>query len=333
MDKIKESNLVIKSYFRDIIKINTFNDAKKISILFRSKTIKNNYRINKLINNHDMMLFLLLPLIYKYGNSDMEIPNNICCMVKNVLIEYLMFNSENEFNSELLNIYLSLMKEFESLDRRNLYMNLFYNYYELLEMEKYIKLNNRDIDVDNIWLESLEQFKNTIYKYIKLLNVVDKLQLFLVSIENQKKNIIFDILDRIYWNKLEESLRDSKFDFLSLIIMDMNKLFHDIINMTKTKIISFEYINELLDSSYIETQIKHNLFDRDRIKYFAKEIFLILKSLDSKEFDILYDKIIYKLDENLDDINKYLSIVLQNIYIMLLNLKNKIDIINSTKIL
>lgn len=333
MDKIKESNIVIKSYFRDIIKIKTFLEAKKLSISFRSITIKNNYRINKSLNNHDMMMFLLLPLIYKYGNSEMDIPNNICYCARTVLIEYLMSNSEDEYYNESLEVYLNLMREYEKMDKRNLYTNLFANYYELLEMEKYIKSNEKDIDINSIWLESIGNFKETIYKYIKLLGAVDELQLFLVSVENQKRNIIFSILDKIYWNKFEKSLEESKYELLNLIIMDINKLFHDIINITKTKIINSEYINELLDCSYIETQIKYNLFDKNRIKNLAKEIFMILKKLDSKEFEILYEKINYELDDNNDDINKFLSTVFQRIYMMLLNIKNKIDIINSTKIL
>lgn len=330
MNKIKESNLIIKSYFRDIIQIKIYSEANNKFILFRSNILKNNYKINKIINNYDMILFILLPIIYKFGNSNMNITNNICNNTRNILFEYLIHDNNYEFFNESLDIYLNSMRNFEKLDKKNLYINLFTNYYELLELNRYIEIDNTNIIFNNIILNSINYLKKMLFKFINLLGITNELQTYLI-LNNNKYNI-FNILDNIYWDHFEKLLKEFNYELLNLIIIDLNKLFLDIITLKKTKNINLDIITNLLNLLYTEILVKYNLFNRDKIKNLAKDIFLILKKLDSKEFEILYEKLNYELDYNLDDNYKFVSLIIKNIYFMLFYLKNKIEIINFIKI-
>lgn len=331
MNNIKDIHLKIKKYFNNIINSNTYNQARKISITFRKNIIQNNYKINNNINHHEMMLFILLPIIYKYGNKYMDIPEYICQNTRSIIIDYLIHNINNTYDNNLLNIYYQQMNEFEILDKQELYNNLFINYYELLELEKYIILNKKNEIIDNIWIESINKLKKTLYKYIEIMNAVNELQIFLLNIENNTKKIIFNELDKAYWNKFKNLLNESNYEMLFTIIKDLNKLFHDIIDKTNSNIINSNYINEILDYQYIEIQIKNNLFDNIRIKEFATNIFINLKKLDSTDFEYIYDNLINKIDIMSENIPDYLTFILQNIYILIINLINKINIINNIK--
>ena len=157
----------------------------------------------------------------------------------------------------------------------------------------------------------------------KFINIFDKVISVINNIELQKTEIVFTMLNKIYWDKIEEDLYKND---LILFNRNMEELKNNIISLLpKADKNALKTLHDYFDLDYIKQLINHNIYTKENLYSLFNYIITTLQKWDGLEFVKIYDnerKATLDLIETLD-LNKSIRICMERICILTENFKNR----------
>ena len=307
-----EQNII--NIFRDFIQSDIDIEAgEKILIKHRNNIIKK-YSLSV---SRNIWMSLLL---YKFKN-DMNTSDVLWNDCKRLIIGILL---KDDNLDTIIDNYIKTFNEWKMDDIVDIVYNVSNTYYELLNIKKSIEESN-DINTINTWSPHYEKLIKKIHEHCTKINILDKVEETLKIFEQKKHNIMKDIFERAYWDKIKEDVQNKKYDSVLAIICEIKIYMEDIIPKQFNKT-----LYEVLDIEFISTQINNNVFDMQCLKNIYLWILQTLQKWDCAKYVQYYDDEITNI-QSFDDIEFHdvLINVLKKSIVKTIDLKTRKNIFMS----
>lgn len=295
-----------------------FLDNKILDTLEKAQNYLKQYRNTK-YNSYTLSESRVLNmslLLYRF-KDEMSTGPVFLDIVRNMILAIL----QNDNNKNILiNKYFTEFEIWKSSDLDNLVVEIAGIYYNLLETKKSIMINK---NTASEWIPHIDAFSKKIEEHCKFINILDKVKLVINNFENKKSEIVFSMLNKIYWDKIEEDLHKND---LTLFYRNMEELKNNIISLLpKSDKNSLKTLHDYFDLDYIKQLINHNIYSKENLMSLYNYLMNTLQKWDSAEFVKIYDNdrnTIIALIETLD-LNKSIRICMEQICLLTENFKNR----------
>lgn len=302
----------LKNYFT------IFLDNKMLDTLEKAQNYLKQYRNTKLDNytlsqSRNLSMSLLL---YRF-KDDMNTGPVFIDLVRNMILAIL--RNENNKNI-LIDKYLIEFEIWKLNDLDNLIIEIASIYYNLLETRKSIMVNK---NTENEWIPHIDAMIKKIEERCTFINILDKVKTTIENFENQKSEIVMSILNKAYWDKIEEDL--NKNDLL-LFYNNMEELKNNFKSiLPKKDQTELKTLNDYFDLDYIKQLIIHNLYSKDNLISLFNYLINTLQKWDSLEFSKIYNDEKNTTLEIIEllELNKSIRICMERICILTQNFKNR----------
>jgi hypothetical protein len=246
-------------------------------------------------------------LLYKFPN-ELNCPNNLYQKSREFILNIL---NNNTISIKFINEYITLFDEWKKKDLEDFMLDIASSYINLQETRKTV------ID-DPEWIKHIDDFSNKLLTSGKKLNekkFLEILNTLSIKLDNNKKNMIQNVMEQVYWDKFKNLLEQNDY---SMLYQNFNEI-KDILDEIKQD----ENVNEIMDIDFLKQIIHSNVFNE---KYLINYINFIVDKLLSYGIPI-YDKLIKKTKEKLiNDIleNSLTPLSITNTYKSLMDLLVKL---------
>jgi hypothetical protein len=295
-----------------------FLDNKILDTLEKAQNYLKQYRNTK-YNSYSLSESRVLNmslLLYRF-KDEMSTGPIFFDIIRNMILAILQ-NDNNK--NVLINKYLTEFEIWKSSDLDNLILEIAGIYYNLLETKKSIMINeNTAIE----WIPHIDSMIKKIEEHCKLINILDKVKSVINNFENKKSEIVFSILNKVYWDKIEEDLQKND---LTLFYRNMDELKNNIISLLpKSDKNSLKTLHDYFDLEYIKQLINHNIYSKENLMSLYNYLMNTLQKWDSAEFVKIYDNDRNTTIELIQtmDLNKSIRICMEQICILTENFKNR----------
>lgn len=274
---LADNNYIIENGF--ILTMNHVNNAFLYNLLFIEKRnffiflfLNENY--NKFPNYLNWFTYLKIKKIYVLNLLKTYKLNHICNLFykkdKNTVVKFI------DFFYKIVNDYTSILKK--NIDITINKRSMKFKKFSILKVNFYITVTSLDIQNNKAFYLS-----STITNYyIKTINHILTLSAFyyilkkkLANLRALKKNNILKTIIRSLNFKKEITLYFKNYSLNLLLILNLNKLFKNIIHINWNYIVYFIYNNLIknvsLDINFLHT--KYNYFPVDKVNYKNKIFF------------------------------------------------------------
>ena len=234
------------------------------------------------------------------------------------MILAILRNDENK--NILISKYLTEFELWKSSDLDNLVVEIAGIYYNLLETKKSIMINK---NTATEWIPHIDAFTRKIEEHCKCINILEKVKSVINNFENKKSEIVFSMLNKVYWDKIEEDINNND---LTLFYRNMEELKNNIISLLpKSDKNSLKTLHDYFDIDYIKQLIHHNIYSKENLITLYNYLMDTLQKWDSTEFVKIYDNdrnMVLELIAPLD-LNKSIRICMEQICVLTENFKNR----------
>lgn len=294
--------------FRDFIQSNSsIDDAQKILKNYRNLNIGS-------FNLKDSRCIWMSLILYKF-KKEMDVSETLWVCSRNLIISIL----KSDLN--IYSITLDYLKEFEKWqkdDLVDLVTQIGGNYYNLLEIKKSIE-NTKNEETINHWLPHYEYLIKKIRSYCKTMGIIEKVDDFVLAFEQQKYDILKEIMDKAYWDKIEEDINNNNLDLIYNNLFELKTILFDII----PKSVDIQYIDEYIDIEYIKNLVNNKVFDKEYLLKLFMFVIEILKEWDSDILKDKYDQEVNHINNMEVNYNHLIRCVIQKLMILSFDLKNR----------
>lgn len=301
-------NSEIIANFRNFIQISgSIEDGQQMLKDFR------NTQINPFDLKDSRCIWMSL-LLYKF-KKEMDVSDSLWGKCRQVVLSVLRHDLNLNF---VIMDYLKEFKNWQNDDLANLVMQIGGNYYNLIQIKNSIE-NTENEETINHWMPHYQSLIQKIRSYCKSIGILEKIDDFVFAFEQQKYDFVKEIMNKAYWDKIEEDIENNNLDIIYSNFSELKTVLLDIIPKT----IDTHYLNEYFDIDYIKHLVDNKIFDKEYLLKLFIFVIGILKEWDSNVFKTKYDdeiKQIYLFDESL---NKMIRHVLQKLMILSIDLKNR----------
>lgn len=302
-------NTQIIGNFRDFIQLNvSINEAQQKLKDYRNITISD----FDLKNSRCLWMSLIL---YKF-KSEMEVSDELWTLSRQMIISVL---KSDENVKEIMNEYLRCFTEWQNEDLNNILLQFASNYYNILQIKKSIE-NTKNEESIKHWIPHYQNIIDKIRNYCIHFNILDKLDSMMITFEEKKYNIVKEIMNRAYWNKIEEDIEKG----------DNEIVFN---NLTELKIMLFEIlpkntknnIDEIIDINYMKHLVEKNLLDKEYLLKLYIFVINLLKEWDADAFVDKYNEELdeYKKKEETYTMSQSIRYILEKLMTLTIDLKNR----------
>jgi hypothetical protein len=253
-------------------------------------------------------------LLFKF-KKDMDVSDDLWIKCRKVVLSTL--RSDNQVK-DVMNDYLKAFEIWQKDDLIDLVTQIGGNYYNLLQIKNSIEKTENEETI-NHWLPHYQNLILKIRSYCKNIGILEKLDEFVYVFEQQKYDIVKEIMDRAYWDKVEEDIDNNNLDIVFSNLLELKTILLDII----PKSMNTNYINEYFDIEYIKHLVDKKIFDKDYLMRLFIFVIGILKEWDAESFKEKYDDEIRYIKTIDFPLNKMIRIILQKLMLLSIDLKNR----------
>lgn len=299
---------VIITNFRNFIQLNeTIDDAQQILKQYRNITIGD-------FNLKDSRCVWMSLMLYKF-KQEMDVSEDLWTQSRQLIISLLRSDSNLKL---IMNKYLKTFADWQNEDLKDIVTQMGGNYYNLIQIKNSIEKTGNSETI-NHWLPHYQILIQQIRSYCKSIGILDKLDEFVIVFEQQKYDIIKEIMDRAYWDKIEEDIKSNNLDMIYSNLSELKITLLDII----PKSTNTSFLNEYFDIDYIKHIVENGIFDEEYLFKLFNFVIKILKEWDSVSFIEKYDKELKELDSLKGTLTHIIRCVLQKLMILSVDLKNR----------
>jgi hypothetical protein len=294
--------------FRNFIQQNgTIEDAQKNLKEMRNITIGD-------FNLKDSRCIWMSLMLYKF-KREMDVSEELWKESRQLIISLL--KSDPDLKSVMIK-YLNTFVIWQSEDLQDTMKEIGGNYYNLIQIKKSIENTNNAETIEH-WLPHYEQLIEKIRVYCKSMGSLDKLDEFVINIEQEKYNIVKEMMDTVYWEKMQEDIEANKLDIVYSNLSELKTTLLDII----PKSVNIALLNEHFDIEYIKHIVANGAFDEEYLLNLFFFVIKILKEWDSEAFGEKYDEEIRLIEKITGSESYKIRSILQKLMCLAMDLKNR----------
>lgn len=294
--------------FRNFIQQNgTIDNAQKNLKEFRNVTIGD-------FNLKDSRCIWMSLILYKF-KQEMDVSEDLWTQSRQLIISLL--KSDSNLKS-IIAKYLNTFSAWQNEDLKDVVTQIGGNYYNLIQIKNSIEKTNNSETIDR-WLPHYQILIQKIRFYCKSMGVLDKLDDFIFAFEQQKYDIVKEIMDKAYWDKIEEDIESNNLDMVYSNLSELKTMLMDII----PKSVETTFLNEYFDIEYIKHIVENGVFDKEYLFKLFNFVIKILKEWDSESFSVKYDREVKELDNLEGSLNHIIRCILQKLMVLSIDLKNR----------
>lgn len=253
-------------------------------------------------------------LLFKF-KKEMDVSEELWGKCRQIIISVL----RKDINiNEIITDYLKAFDVWQKEDLADLVTQIGGNYYNLIQIKNSIEKTGNDETIIH-WLPHYQNLVQKIRSYCKNMGILEKLDDFILAFEQQKYNIVKEIMDKAYWDKIEEDIENKNLDIIYANLTEIKMLLLDIIPKT----INTDFLNEYFDINYIKHMVDNNVFDKE---YLLKLYIYVINILKEWDGDALKDKYNNELEEIKTfegTLNHMIRHILQKLMCLSTDLKNR----------
>jgi hypothetical protein len=301
-------NSTIIANFRNFIQTNnTIENAQLMLKTYRNIKI-GDYNLN------DSRRIWMSLILYKF-KQEMEVSEVLWVKSRQLIISLL--RSDLDLKSIITN-YLNVFDIWQKDDLIDLVTEIGANYYNLIQIKNSIE-NTKNIETIEHWIPNYEKLINKIRSYSKSIGILEKIDEYVVTCEQQKYDIVKEIMDKAYWDKIEEDMDSDNLDIVYNNLSELKSLLLDIIPKTTNN----AYLDEYLDIEYIKHIVSNGGLDREYLINLFIFVIGILKKWDAEAFIEKYNNELKQINTLNGSLNHIIRCILQKLMILAFDLKNR----------
>jgi hypothetical protein len=300
--------------FRNFIQLNgNIDNAQKILKEYRNVTIGD-------FNLKDSRCIWMSLILYKF-KKEMDVSEELWLLSRQLIISLL----KSDLNlKEIISKYLSTFNIWQNEDLQDTLTQIGINYYNLLQIKNSIEKTGNNETIDH-WLPHYQNLIQKIRSYCKSMGIIEKLDDFIFTLEQKKYDIVKEIMDKAYWDKIEEDMNSNNLDIVYSNLSELKTILTDII----PKSVDTNFLNEYFDIDYIKHIVENGVFDKEYLFKLFNFVINILKEWDAELFIEKYEKEMKEIKEITTShdsnfgLNHTIRCVLQKLMILSVDLKNR----------
>jgi hypothetical protein len=301
-------NSTIIANFRNFIQTtNTIENAQLVLKTYR------NIKIGDYNLNQSRCIWMSL-MLYKF-KQELEVSEVLWEKSRQLIIS--MLRSDLDLKSIIID-YLHIFDVWQKDDLIDLVTEIGANYYNLIQIKNSIE-NTKNTETINHWLPHYENLIKKIRSYCKSMGILEKIDEYVVTFEHQKYNIVKEIMEKAYWDKIEEDIGAGNLDIVYNNLSELKSLLLDII----PKSTNTAYLDEYLDIGYIKHIASNGVLDREYLINLFIFVIGILKQWDAEAFIEKYNNELKEINTLDTSLNNIIRCILQKLMILTFDLKNR----------
>lgn len=244
---------------------------------------------NKVIDGFTLLQSrsLWYSLLLYYCRSDHDIPNELWKISREFILTVL---KENDYQP-VAKLYLEQFTAWKERDFENLLLELATWYSQLIDIKESIE-GSRDRTTITEWQESYQAMIQKVRQAAIRLNALPRLEAIVVEIQRTKRQYVYDMLHRAYWDMLESELEQGVTTLLQCHLHELVDMIDRICPSSSPSGISLEPIL---------AQLTTNAFGKEEAFQLCAQCMTILCSWDSKEHQRIYKETLLSLEEHRDE--------------------------------
>jgi len=283
--------------------------------LINSQIYLKQYR-NKQLDNFtvkESRILYMSVLLYKFKN-ELEVGELFWKIVRIMILSIL--TNDTNIETKIKN-YLEHFEVWKKNDINKLIFEIAAVYYNIIEIKKSIILEQQEHNIKQLETNESFTYLNHTLKNIEdqceKINILNDVLICVNHINNSTNEIIFNTMNRAYWDKLENDINQKNYE---IIIKNLEELKLNMKSaLPKSEKNKSNYLlDECFDIDFFKQMINHNIFDKDNVKNLLNIIIMFLKEYDNAEaisiYDLEYNKLIDQINKS--DYPKAFVIVLEN---------------------
>ena len=303
-----QTNSEIIANFRNFIQTNgTIETAQQLLKNYRNIVIDT-------YNLKDSRCIWMSLMLYKF-KQEMDVSDELWAKSRQLVISIL--RSDPELKT-IVSSYLKAFDSWKKEDLNDLVTQVGSNYYNLIQIKNSI-VNTGNEETVGHWAPHYENLIQKIRSYCKTVGILGKVDELVLGFEQQKYQIVKEIMDKVYWDKIEDDMDTGNLDIIYSNLSELKSTLLDIIPRSTNTV----YLNEYLDIEYIKHIVDNGVLDKNYLIKLFIFVIGILKEWDSKAFEEKYDEEIKQIEQISGSLNHIIRYVLQKLMIMSVDLKNR----------
>lgn len=299
----------IIKFFREFIQdVRDFEEGKR-----RLGTIRGTVFMDKSLKDSRAIWFSLM--LYRF-KKELDVSEHLWNKSRLVVIGILKRAYDIQ---QTINEYIDLFNTWKKDDYLHFVADIASFYYNLLEIRKSIGMTENETTKEE-WEPHYLDLILKVRKSCAKIGCLDDMDRFLTTLEGKKYDLVAQIMERAYWDKVEEDLNNGDYTVLFRNLEEIKIMLKDIHPISVPE----KELDEILDIVYIQQLISNGAMDQKYILGLSKFITGYLKDWDAIHFRKRYDETLYEINSMKDvTLTKLIREVFQRISVLVLDFKTR----------
>lgn len=269
---------------------------------------------------HSRCIWMTL-MLYKC-KKEMDINDTIWGKSRNVILAILQSSVETE---SIITDYLNYFNEWKTNDYQKFVVDIASCYYNIIQIKK--SFENSEIESNKTMCEPYyTELIDKIRKSCSQIGCLNALDQIVASMDEYTYNAIAQIMNRAYWDKIEEDISNDILDVVFLNMAELKLFLDEILPVSVER----TQLNDYIDIEFMKSRVKNGVFDRDYLMNLFTFVMNLLAEWDALHFRERYEMektIISHMIESTDvPFSKLIRLVLEKSFYYTIDLKNRKEI-------
>lgn len=303
-----QPNSEVIANFRNFIQTaGTLENAQQILKTYRNITICN-YGLK------DSRCIWMGLMLYKF-KQEMDVSEELWAKSRKLVISILRSDLDLE---PIITSYLKTFEIWQKEDLVDLVTQIGGTYYNLIEIKNSI-VNTGNQETIEHWMPHYQNLILKIRGYCKGMGILEKIDDFIFAFDQKKYDIVKEIMDKAYWDKIESDIETNDLDVVYSNLSELKSTLLDII----PKSINTAILNEYFDIEYIKHIVGNGVFNKEYLLKLFVYVIEILKEWDSGSWVEKYNNEIKQINTIDGSLNHIIRCVLEKLMVLSVDLKNR----------
>jgi hypothetical protein len=259
-------------------------------------------------------------LIYKFKN-EMDANDIIWGKSRSVILALLR---QDAALPEIIQDYLLFFNEWKANDLQQFVLEIASFYYNILQIKQSIERDPNDMAAIQEWAPHYSALLEKVRTSCSKLGCLPLLDSVVEQMNEQKTDIVAEILNRAYWDKMEEDIAANNCEIIFLNMLELKTFLNEIL----PEKISRKELDAFIDIDFLKQRVHHNTFDRDYLLNMFNFVMNLLSEWDAIHYRQRYMQEKVKIQEMDVPLPKLIRLVLEKCFFYTMDLKNRKGIWN-----
>ncbi len=303
----------IVASFRDFIEtIKSFHDGQQYLKQLRNTPVS--YYSLK-----DSRCIWMTLIIYKFKN-ELEANDFIWGKSRSVILAILRQDCGLH---ETVQEYLLAFNEWKANDFQQFVLDIASFYYNILQIKQSIE-NHSVKETRDEWVPHYMGLLEKVRASCSKIGCLAMLDAVIDQMNTHKSNIVSEVLNRAYWDKMEEEIRANNCELIFLNMNELKTFLYEILPKNASR----KEIDDFIDVDFLKQRVQKDVFDRTYLLNMFDFIMGFLTEWDALHYRDRYLQEKIKIHEMDVPMPTLIRIILEKCFFYITDLKNRKGIWN-----